>query len=90
MNSQDIVLISPMIAGVLTAAAILIVDLIRPGKPSVAVGVALAGLAVRVTGRPRSARGFSLVVPGFGIGDSKFEIRNSKARSSYQKTIIAP
>jgi NADH-quinone oxidoreductase subunit N len=46
LNSQDIVLISPMIAGVLTAAAILIVDLIRPGKPSVAVGVALAGLAI--------------------------------------------
>src|SRR4029079_15407042 len=46
LNSQDIVLISPLIAGVLTAAAILIVDLIRPGKPSVAVGVALAGLAI--------------------------------------------
>jgi NADH-quinone oxidoreductase subunit N len=43
---QDFVLISPLVAGILTAAAILVVDLIRPGKSAVAVAVALVGLAI--------------------------------------------
>jgi len=43
---QEFVLISPLIAGVLTAAAIIVVDLIRPGKTAIAVGVALIGLAI--------------------------------------------
>ncbi len=39
-------MISPLVAGVLTAAAILIVDLIRPGRSAMAVAVALIGLAI--------------------------------------------
>jgi len=39
-------LISPLIAGFLTAAAILVVDLIWPGRTYAAVGVALLGLAI--------------------------------------------
>ena len=46
MSWQDLALISPLIAGVLTAAAILIVDLIRPGRTPVAVATALIGLAI--------------------------------------------
>ena len=46
MTSDDFVLISPLVAGILTATAILIVDLIRPGKTWVAVGVALFGLGI--------------------------------------------
>ncbi len=46
MTWDDLVLISPLLAGILTAAAILIVDLIRPGKTAVAVAVALIGLAI--------------------------------------------
>jgi NADH-quinone oxidoreductase subunit N len=46
LSWQDFVTISPLVAGFLTAAAILIVDLIRPGKPAVAVATALIGLAI--------------------------------------------
>jgi NADH-quinone oxidoreductase subunit N len=46
LSWDDIVLISPLVAGLLTATAILVVDLIRPGRTSVAVGVALFGLAI--------------------------------------------
>ena len=46
MSWDDLVLISPLIAGFLTAAAILVVDLIRPGKPAVAVATTLIGLAI--------------------------------------------
>ena len=46
MSWDDFVLISPLIAGFLTAAAILVVDLIRPGKPAVAVATTLIGLAI--------------------------------------------
>ena len=46
MSWQDFVTISPLVAGILTAVAILVVDLIRPGKSAVAVGVALTGLAI--------------------------------------------
>ena len=46
MSWQDFVTISPLVAGILTAAAILVVDLVRPGRAAVAVGVALAGLAI--------------------------------------------
>ena len=45
MSWQDFVTISPFVAGVLTAAAILVVDLIRPGRSAVAVATALIGLA---------------------------------------------
>jgi NADH-quinone oxidoreductase subunit N len=43
---QDFVLISPLVAGVLTAAAILVADLIRPGRTEVAVAVSLIGLGI--------------------------------------------
>src|SRR5688572_23594566 len=43
---QDVVLIAPIIAAVLTAAAILIVDLIWPGRSPVAIATALIGLLV--------------------------------------------
>ncbi len=46
MSWQDFVTISPLVAGFLTAAAILVVDLIRPGKSAVAVATALIGLAI--------------------------------------------
>ena len=46
MSWQDFVTISPLVAGILTAAAILVVDLVRPGRAAVAVGVALVGLAI--------------------------------------------
>ena len=46
MSWQDFVTISPLVAGILTAAAILIVDLIRPGRAAVAVAVALIGLGI--------------------------------------------
>jgi NADH-quinone oxidoreductase subunit N len=46
LSWQDFVTISPLVAGILTAVAILVVDLIRPGRSSVAVGVALTGLAI--------------------------------------------
>ena len=46
MSGSDFVTISPLVAGILTAIAILVVDLIRPGKPAVAVGTALLGLGI--------------------------------------------
>jgi NADH-quinone oxidoreductase subunit N len=42
----DIATISPLIAAVLTAAAILVVDLVRPGRSDAAIGTALVGLAI--------------------------------------------
>jgi NADH-quinone oxidoreductase subunit N len=46
LSWDDFVLIGPLVAGILTASAILVVDLIRPGKTAVAVAVALVGLAI--------------------------------------------
>jgi len=46
LSWQDFTTISPFVAAILTAAAILIVDLIRPGRTAVAVGTALIGLAI--------------------------------------------
>jgi NADH-quinone oxidoreductase subunit N len=46
LSWQDVVTISPLVAGILTAAVILIVDLIRPGRTAVAVATALIGLAI--------------------------------------------
>ncbi|HEY8819290.1 MAG TPA: hypothetical protein VIM25_10785, partial [Candidatus Limnocylindrales bacterium] len=63
MSWQDFVTISPLVAGILTAAAILVADLIRPGRTAVAVGTALIGLAITaavtiaVGGTPASAFG---------------------------------
>ena len=46
MSWQDFVTISPLVAGILTAAAILVIDLIRPGRTAVAVATALIGLTI--------------------------------------------
>jgi NADH-quinone oxidoreductase subunit N len=42
----DVVTIAPLIAAVLTASAILVVDLAWPGRSGAAIGTALAGLAI--------------------------------------------
>ncbi|MGH2473850.1 MAG: hypothetical protein ACRDIL_01185, partial [Candidatus Limnocylindrales bacterium] len=46
MTSADLVPILPLIAAVLTAAAILVVDLAWPGRSPLAIGAALIGLAI--------------------------------------------
>lgn len=46
MNTQDLITIAPLIAGVLTAAAVLIVDLLWPGRSPIATATALIGLGV--------------------------------------------
>jgi NADH-quinone oxidoreductase subunit N len=46
LSWQDFNTLSPLVAAILTAAAILIVDLVRPGRAAVAVGVAFVGLAI--------------------------------------------
>ncbi len=44
MSWQDFVTISPLVAGLLTAVAVLVIDLVRPGRAAIAVGAALIGL----------------------------------------------
>ena len=46
MSYQDFVTIAPLVAAVLTAAAVLIVDLIRPGRSAPATATALIGLGL--------------------------------------------
>jgi NADH-quinone oxidoreductase subunit N len=46
LSFQDLVTISPLIAAVLTAVAVLTVDLIRPGRSAPAVATALIGLGL--------------------------------------------
>ncbi len=46
MNAGDLVTIAPLIAAVLTAAAVLIVDLIWPGRSPIAIATALVGLGI--------------------------------------------
>ena len=46
MSWQDFVTISPLVAAILTAAAILIVDLIAPERSAVAVATSLIGLGI--------------------------------------------
>ena len=46
MTWQDFVTISPLVAGILTAAAVLIVDLVAPGRSAVAVATSLIGLGI--------------------------------------------
>jgi NADH-quinone oxidoreductase subunit N len=46
LNFADLVTISPLVAAVLTASAILVVDLAWPGRSGAAIGTALAGLAI--------------------------------------------
>jgi NADH-quinone oxidoreductase subunit N len=46
LSWQDFVTISPLVAAILTAAVIVVIDLIRPGRTAVAVATALIGLAI--------------------------------------------
>ena len=46
MSGADLITISPLVAAVLTAAAVLVVDLIRPGRSGPAVATALIGLGL--------------------------------------------
>ena len=46
MTFQDIVTSAPLVAAILVAAAIVIVDIIRPGRPGPVLVVSLAGLAI--------------------------------------------
>ena len=46
MAFADLVTIAPLIAAVLTAAAVLLVDLVWPGRDGPAIGTALIGLAI--------------------------------------------
>ncbi len=46
MNPNDLTAIAPLIASVVTACAVLVADLIAPGRTRVAVGIALGGLLV--------------------------------------------
>jgi NADH-quinone oxidoreductase subunit N len=46
MNERDLAIIAPLVAAIAVAIAILIVDLLLPGRALVAIGVALGGLAI--------------------------------------------
>jgi NADH-quinone oxidoreductase subunit N len=46
MSWQDFLTISPLVAAILTASVVLVVDLIRPGRADVAVATSLIGLAI--------------------------------------------
>ena len=46
MSWQDLVTIIPLAAGILTAVAIVIVDLVWPGRSALAIATALIGLAI--------------------------------------------
>ena len=46
MNFQDLVAIAPLVAAVLTAAAVLVVDLVAPGRSRPAIATALVGLGL--------------------------------------------
>ncbi|MEX2184668.1 MAG: NADH-quinone oxidoreductase subunit N [Chloroflexota bacterium] len=70
MNATDLVLIAPLIAAVLTALAVLIVDLAWPGRSPLVIATALIGLGVTavvvllVGGSPGAALGGSYTVDG--------------------------
>ena len=46
MTLQDIVTIAPLVAAILVAAAVVITDIIRPGRPGPVLVVSLGGLAI--------------------------------------------
>jgi len=46
LNAPDLTTISPLIAAILTACAVIVVDLIKPGNKPLAIVTAYAGLAV--------------------------------------------
>ena len=63
LMADDVVLIAPLIAAVLTAAAILVVDLIWPGRSPIAIATALIGLGVTAA-RDHQQSG---PTPGLGV-----------------------
>ena len=46
MSFEDLTVISPLIAAILTACAVLVADLIRPASKPFALAVAYLGLAI--------------------------------------------
>ncbi|MFL5778540.1 MAG: NADH-quinone oxidoreductase subunit N [Chloroflexota bacterium] len=46
MTSADFAVVAPLIAAILTAIAVLVVDLIRPDRQGLAIGTALVGLLI--------------------------------------------
>ena len=46
MTGNDLAIIAPLVAAIAVAIAVLLVDLILPGRPDAAVAVALGGLAI--------------------------------------------
>ena len=71
MTFQDLTTIAPLVAAVLTASAILISDLLRPGRSTIAIGTALTGLAITaaltiaVGATPATAFGGAYTVDAF-------------------------
>src|SRR6187455_459054 len=61
MSWQDLTVAAPLVAAVLVAAAVLIVDLIWPGRRALSITVALVGLAIvaglSITAQPGTAFG---------------------------------
>jgi len=57
MNGHDLTIIAPLLVAIGTAVAILLVDLVLPGRRDAAIGVSLVGLAAAeaVDGRPERA-----------------------------------
>lgn len=68
MSYQDLVTIAPLVAAVLTAAAVLLVDIAWPGRSAIATATALIGLGITavvtivVGGTPATAFGGSYTV----------------------------
>jgi NADH-quinone oxidoreductase subunit N len=68
LTAQDLVTIAPLVLAVLTAGAVLVVDLVRPGRSGPAVATALIGLGLTalvtlvVGGTPATAFGGSYTV----------------------------
>ena len=46
MSFQDLTTISPLVAAILTACAVIVMDLIRPGSKPLAIATAYIGLAI--------------------------------------------
>ena len=64
MNAADLTVVSPLLAAVATAIAILVVDLALPNRPTPVIFTALAGLAITavvtlIVGSGETARAFS-------------------------------
>ncbi len=65
MSSQDLTIIGPLIAAILTACAVLVADLIRPASRPLALAVAYIGLAITAALTVNAGQ-----TPGSAFGDS--------------------